>query len=83
MVKTLTIREEVYNKLVKMKRKDESFSELFTEMIEGRSFKGKDLREFMGMIDEKEYKRMKKETATIRKKMSGDFEKRQKRWGLS
>jgi predicted CopG family antitoxin len=35
MVKTLTIRDSVYNKLVARKTKDESFSELFERLLEG------------------------------------------------
>lgn len=34
MVKTITIRDEVYQKLVGIKRKDESFSELFDRLAE-------------------------------------------------
>jgi predicted CopG family antitoxin len=34
MVKTITIRDEVYKKLVTVKRKDESFSELFERLTE-------------------------------------------------
>ncbi len=37
MTKTLTIRDEVYKKLVSVKAKDESFSELFERLVEGRS----------------------------------------------
>ena len=36
MVKTITIREEVYRKLLTVKRKDESFSELFDRLAENR-----------------------------------------------
>jgi predicted CopG family antitoxin len=35
MVKTLTIRDNVYNKLLARKAKDESFSELFERLLEG------------------------------------------------
>jgi predicted CopG family antitoxin len=35
MVKTLTIRDEVYRKLSTVKRKGESFSELFERLVEG------------------------------------------------
>ncbi len=35
MPKTITIKEEVYNKLAKRKREDESFSDLFERLIEG------------------------------------------------
>jgi predicted CopG family antitoxin len=34
MVKTITIRDEVYQKLIGIKRKDESFSELFDRLAE-------------------------------------------------
>jgi len=34
LVKTITIREEVYNKLLEIKEKNESFSKLFERLIE-------------------------------------------------
>jgi len=34
MVKTITIRDEVYRKLLTIKRKEESFSELFDRLVE-------------------------------------------------
>ncbi len=34
MTKTLTIRDEVYNKLLMIKREDESFSDLFLRLSE-------------------------------------------------
>ena len=37
MTKTLTIRDEVYRKLVSVKGKGESFSELFERLVESRS----------------------------------------------
>ncbi len=36
MVKTITIRDEVYRKLMTIKRKGESFSELFDRLAECR-----------------------------------------------
>jgi len=36
LVKTITIREEVYRKLLAVKKKDESFSELFDRLAESR-----------------------------------------------
>jgi len=36
LVKTITIREEVYRKLLTVKKKDESFSELFDRLAESR-----------------------------------------------
>jgi len=35
MVKTITIRDEIYQKLLAIKGKDESFSELFERLAEG------------------------------------------------
>lgn len=35
LVKTITIRDEVYKKLLSIKRKDESYSELFERLAEG------------------------------------------------
>jgi len=35
MTKTLTIRDEVYDKLITIKREGESFSELFERLAEG------------------------------------------------
>jgi len=35
LVKTITIREEVYKKLLEVKQKKESFSELFERLVEG------------------------------------------------
>ena len=37
MTKTLTIRDEVYDKLVAVKDPGESFSDLFTRLVEGGS----------------------------------------------
>ena len=37
MVKTITIREEVYRKLLAAKKKDESFSELFDRLAENKN----------------------------------------------
>ncbi len=37
MAKTITIRNEVYNKLLTVKKKDESFSELFERLVENKN----------------------------------------------
>jgi len=36
LVKTITIREEVYRKLLTVKKRDESFSELFDRLAESK-----------------------------------------------
>ena len=50
MVKTITIRDEVYGKLVLIKGKDESFSELFDRLVE-RSSPAETLRKLRGKVD--------------------------------
>ncbi|MFZ0966472.1 MAG: antitoxin VapB family protein [Candidatus Bathyarchaeia archaeon] len=37
MAKTITIRNEVYKKLLTVKKKDESFSELFERLVENKN----------------------------------------------
>jgi len=37
LVKTITIRDEVYKKLLTIKKKDESFSELFERLAEEKN----------------------------------------------
>jgi predicted CopG family antitoxin len=37
MVKTITIRDEIYGKLLTIKGKNESFSELFDRLVESNS----------------------------------------------
>lgn len=37
MVKTITIRDEVYKKLLAVKKEKESFSELFERLTEGKN----------------------------------------------
>ncbi len=37
MVKTITIREEIYRELLTVKRSNESFSELFDRLVKGGS----------------------------------------------
>lgn len=37
MTKTITIRDEVYRKLLTVKRENESFSQLFERLVEGMS----------------------------------------------
>ena len=57
MAKTLTIRDQVYDKLVLLKKKDESFSELFERLVEGTASL-ESLRKLRGSV---EFKRVKEE----------------------
>lgn len=40
MVKTITIKDDVYQKLKKQKRKKESFSDLFERLIDQNPYRG-------------------------------------------
>ena len=42
MVKTITIKDDVYNMLKNQKRKDESFSDLFGRLVEQNIYGGVD-----------------------------------------
>ena len=52
MVKTITIKDEVYKKLKNQKRKEESFSDLFERLMNQNSFSGiAILEKIRGSID--------------------------------
>lgn len=52
MVKTITIKDDVYKKLIAQKRKDESFSDLFERLTENNLHSGIDaLKKLRESID--------------------------------
>lgn len=52
MVKTITIKDDVYKKLVAQKGKGESFSDLFERLIDGNVHNGIDaLKKLRGSIE--------------------------------
>jgi predicted CopG family antitoxin len=57
MTKTLTIRDQVYDKLVLLKKKDESFSELFERLVEGTASL-ESLRRLRGSVEFKNKQQM-------------------------
>jgi predicted CopG family antitoxin len=57
MVKTITIRNEIYNKLAKLKRENESFSDLFERLIESQDSKQLLVR-LKGTVDFKDKDRL-------------------------
>lgn len=65
MTKTLTIRDEVYKRLASVKRKDESFSELFERLVEGTS-SVESLRRLRGSVEFKNKKKMLSEIEALR-----------------
>lgn len=57
MVKTITIRDEIYGKLLAVKRKNESFSELFDRLVECRA-PIETLKELRGKVEFTEKEQM-------------------------
>ena len=57
LTKTISIRDEVYRKLLKIKRKDESFSELLDRLAEGAN-PVKTLKELRGCVEFREKEKM-------------------------
>lgn len=52
MVKTITIKDDVYNKLKNQKRKDESFSDVFERLMEQNLYGGIDaLKKLKGSME--------------------------------
>ncbi len=74
MVKTITISDDVYNELVRIKGK-KSFSELFRELLRERKGNVDALRHLYGILSEEEYR----ETKRKLKEIEEEFEK----WGQS
>jgi len=65
LTKTLTIRDEVYNKLASIKKKDESFSELFERLVQG-SDSLEALKHLRGAVEFRDKKKMIAEIETLR-----------------
>jgi predicted CopG family antitoxin len=65
MTKTITIRDEVYRKLLKIKREDESFSELFERLAEGANPLDT-LRKLRGCVEFRDKERMLGEIYAVR-----------------
>jgi len=65
LVKTLTIRDEVYRKLLAVKGKDESFSELLEKLAEGTK-SVEVLTSLRGRVEFREKEKMLSELSTRR-----------------
>lgn len=76
--KTITIKEEVYEELLKLKKKDESFSDMFKRFARREK---PSLDEFLGAwkMPNREWSKIKKELKKERTKMDKDFERRLRR----
>ena len=65
MVKAITIRDEIYKKLLTIKRKDESFSELFERLI-GNMDSLEVLKKLRGCVEFKDKEKMLLEIYNLR-----------------
>jgi predicted CopG family antitoxin len=74
MVKTITVSDDVYNELLRIKG-NKSFSELFRELLRERKGNADALRHIAGILSEEEYKEAKKKI----KELEEAFEE----WGQS
>ena len=79
--KTLTIKEKVYGKLVKVKPKAESFSEFLDRLVEVKT-KKVDVMKFAGAwskMSDEEFKKIKTALKEFRGSADKNFEERMKR----
>jgi len=65
VTKTISIRDEVYRKLLKIKREDESFSELFERLAEGMS-PLETLKRLRGCVEFRDKEKMLSEIYAVR-----------------
>lgn len=65
MTKTITIRDEVYKKLLTVKKKDESFSKLFERLVEGMN-PLETLMKLRGCVEFKDKEKMLSEINALR-----------------
>ena len=72
-VKTITITEEAYENIKKLKTKDESFSKLFNR-ISKKKYKVKDL---LGILGTEGLEELRERTKKIREEYSKDITERQ------
>ena len=62
--KNVVVKDEVYKKLLKVKKSDASFSDLIERLLEGRS----NLMAFAGVLSDKEANLFQKDIRELRKK---------------
>jgi len=70
MVKTITISDDVYNELLRIKG-NKSFSEVLRELLKERKGNKEVLKRIFGILSEEEYQEVKKRL----KELEGEFEK--------
>ena len=72
MVKTITVTEEAYNMLKRLKEKEESFSKEIIRITQNKS----NLNKFFGILDEGSYEDLKNKTKEARKALSESLKRR-------
>ncbi len=79
VVKTITITENAYNTLKRMKHGDESFSEVITRIGSGK----KSIVDFLGLLKDSESsaEELHKRTKEVRKRVSESFRRRHANFG--
>lgn len=77
-IKTVTITEQAYNKIKRLKKENESFSDLFTRIAEEKLNVAS---RFLGLakLSEKELNEWRKNLAENKRAFSFDFEKSQRK----
>lgn len=66
MAKTITVRDDVYRKLLRIKREGESFSDLFERLVEGSADSLAVLRRLRGCVEFSDKGRMLEEIYAAR-----------------
>ena len=70
--KTITVTEEAYNSLKRLKSRDESFSQALLRLGKGKGVAAK----YFGILKKDDAKDLQKRLKAIRKEISEDFDKR-------
>lgn len=79
--KTLTIKDKIYGKLIRIKPKEESFSEFLDKLVEAKT-KKVDIMKFAGAwnkMSDEEFKKIKTAITGFRESANKNFEDRMKR----
>jgi len=74
MVKTITVTDNAYESLKRMKIRDDSFSDVINRISEEK----KTIKDFFGILGKESYEEMKEKTREIRKKLDKDSKERMK-----
>lgn len=71
-VKTITVTEEAYDALKRVKAESESFSKVIIRVTKGKN----NLDKFVGILSEKDAERIKRNIKEFRRRFDKDYEER-------